>query len=337
MRLNGWIRRSRREFPVKPKNNPRQTTPNAIHRHSAPCHPDCDMTLIINGEAIEAGILDDEFSRIKAHFESLGRVSCCERDPEFRGMARDNIIGRVLIMQEAEHQGLEVAEEEVGRAFARMVDEHGGAKEHLLLDAGLSLDEEAVFLEDLRLNLRLEKMLAEISGDPADPGDAELRRVYAENVDLFKSAEEVRASHIFKSSQPVERAREIYDELRDVRRRAVAGEDFDELAKEFSDKPEDEIDLGFFKWGELMDEFDSVCFSMDVGEVSPVIMSQWGYHLAKLTGRKPAEAPSFEDARGRVLELFRDEQKRKRIDTFVTGLKEKAEIEGAEDDDDDEN
>ena len=46
------------------------------------------MPLTINGELVDEGLLDAEFSQIKAHFEQQANVSCCERDDEFMGYAR---------------------------------------------------------------------------------------------------------------------------------------------------------------------------------------------------------------------------------------------------------
>ena len=57
--------------------------------------------LRVNGQLIEPGWIDQEFQSIKAEYERLGNVSCCERDDEFRGYARENIIAQVLISQEA--------------------------------------------------------------------------------------------------------------------------------------------------------------------------------------------------------------------------------------------
>ena len=60
------------------------------------------MPLVIDGLTIGDDVIDQEFSAIKAHYESLGSISCCERDDEFRGYAHDNITFRALLTQEAQ-------------------------------------------------------------------------------------------------------------------------------------------------------------------------------------------------------------------------------------------
>jgi len=283
------------------------------------------MALKINGETIDDEIIENESYQIKSYYESLGSVSCCEREAEFLAMAKDNIIGRVLLMQESGKRGKEIGDEEVDVAFQKLVDQHG-ATEHVLLEAGLTLNQEDVFREDLRANLRMESMLEEICGD-GSPDEEVLKKYYEDNNGVFQTEEEVRASHIFKSVQQVEKKDEIYEGLREIRKRALAGEDFLGLVREFSDKPEDESDLGFFKRGDLMEEFEVIAFSMEIGDISPVFLTQWGYHLAKLTERKPPEPRPYEEVRDEVEHLFLMESRKQSVDGFVAGLKKKAVIE----------
>src|SRR5688572_33494960 len=87
------------------------------------------MALAINGERIDDAVLDGEFSGIKAYFESLGNVSCCERNDEFRGYARQNVIARVLLAQEAMRAHPPVPDAEVEEAIAKLKEEHGRSEE----------------------------------------------------------------------------------------------------------------------------------------------------------------------------------------------------------------
>lgn len=283
------------------------------------------MALTINGERVDDEVIEGQFSQIKAYYESLGKVSCCERDPEFRQTAKDQVAARVLILQEAERRGTEASEEMVQAQYEKLIEQEG-AKEHLLIQAGLTLDQEQVFLEDLRSNLRMEAMLVEACGEEEAVGDEVLKGYYEANLKHFMTPEEVRAAHIFKNPQPVERSEEIYQSLLAVRKRALAGEDFMELAREASDKPEEEVDLGFFKKGDLMDEFEALAFSMEPGEISPIFQTQWGYHLAKLTERKEQEPIPFEEVREQVEEQYLQEDRKRKVDAFVEDLKKDAVI-----------
>ena len=85
------------------------------------------MPLVVNGQTIDDTVIEQEFSAIKAHYESLGSISCCERDEEFRAYARENITFRALLTQEAQRTIPEPGEGEVSRAFEKLKEEHGGS------------------------------------------------------------------------------------------------------------------------------------------------------------------------------------------------------------------
>ncbi len=284
------------------------------------------MALVINGERIDDAVLDGEFSGIKAYFESLGNVSCCERNDEFRGYARENIVARVLLAQEALRAHPPVPDAEVDAAIAKLQEEHGG-EQRFYAAVGAAPDQLAAVRRDVELNLRVRTMLERSCSSAALPERSELLAYYEQHLDAYKTPEEVRASHILKSPVRGEQRAQVYEELRDVRRQLLAGADFDALAKQHSDKATDHIDLGFFKRGELAEEFELVAFSMEIGELSPVFLSPFGFHLVKLTERKPSLPKPFDEVADQVLEHFRQDRQQERTRQLVQELQAKAVIE----------
>src|SRR5688500_17052067 len=106
---------------------PRRPTPARIIDDGS----EYDMGLIINGERIDDAVVDGEFSGIKAYFESLGNVSCCERNDEFRGYARQNVVARVLLAQEALRSQPRVPDAEIEAALQKLYEENGGEERFL--------------------------------------------------------------------------------------------------------------------------------------------------------------------------------------------------------------
>ena len=181
-----------------------------------------------------------------------------------------------------------------------------------------------------RMEYRVRKLVERlVAGDP-EPGDGELRDYYEKHIERFKTAEEVRASHILKASRG-EKRHESYEELRGLRKRLQAGEAIEPLARAHSDKGDEHIDLGFFKRGELAEEFEIVAFSLDVGEVSPVFATPFGYHLIQLTDRKPATPRPFEEVREAVREQLLAERKQEKTRELVKQLEARATVEDMED------
>ena len=89
----------------------------------------------------------------------------------------------------------------------------------------------------------------------------------------------VKASHLLVSSE---------EEALKLREEILSGKDFAEIAAEVSICPSGANggDLGYFTKGEMVKEFDDAVFSMEVGETSMPVKTDFGYHLIKLTDKK---------------------------------------------------
>jgi parvulin-like peptidyl-prolyl isomerase len=283
------------------------------------------VALLINGQRIEDSILQSEFSEIKTYFERLGNVSCCERDEEFRGYAKQNIVARVLLAQEAKRRLPMTPETEIDAAVAKLIEQYGGEVQFYAA-TGASPSQMHLVRHDVEADMRVKRMVDELCAD-LQPADEELLKYYNENIERFKTEEEVRASHILKAPRRGEERAAAYESLRQARRELRNGADFETLAKKISDKADDHIDLNFFKRGELAEEFELVAFSMEIGEISPVFASPFGFHLIKVTDRKPATPKPFDTVRDEVRQQYIEVQRQERAKVFVEELKANAVIE----------
>jgi len=284
------------------------------------------MALIINGEQIDDEIIEAEFRHIKSHFERTLQVSCCERDPEFRGMAKDNLISRALLGQESRRRHPEVAEADVSARLTKLIDEAGGETQ-FYMNLGLPVKDEALVRDNVAGGVRLDKTLQEIYAPEPAPTEAELRACYEANLKYYLTDEEIQASHITKSLQGATSRQEIYQSMRDVRSQLLAGADFAKLAEEHRSGEQQQIDLGWFKRGEFMEEFETIAFSMGEGEISPVFTTQLGFHVCTVTGRRPAVARPFDEVQDDVKNRFLEEYRDKKFNAFLEELKATAKIE----------
>ena len=283
------------------------------------------MPLTINGEPVDEGLIDAEFSQIKAHYERQANISCCERDDEFLGYAKDNIISRILLSQKSQEVIEPPGDGEVTARLDKLKEEYG-SEEEFYFNIGISPGEEDQIRGDIANSIQIDSLVARIVGELPSPSAKKLRQHYDENINDFMTPEEVRALHIFKSLNKSEKRETLFAELREVRASARNGEDFMELVREHSEKPEEEADLGWYKRGELMDEFELITFSMEVNEISPVFATQWGMHLAKLTDRRTPEPIPFESVKDEIAERINAEGKDAKLNDYVAKLKEDAEI-----------
>ena len=289
------------------------------------------MALRINETLVTDEELYQEMDQLKNAARQRGEnVNCCERDDECMGYAKENMIARSLLMQEADRRGVIVKQGEVDKEFDRIVEEAGG-KEHFYINYSTSEEEEPKFRESIGVNIRLQRVLEAAVGEKAEPTDAEVEAHYKEHIDRYMTAEAIRVSHILKNLDHGADPRAAYADLMDLRKRIKAGEDFAELADAHSDRPGDGGDLGFFSRGELVEEFEAVVFSMDEGELSPIFLSPFGYHLAKVTGRKDPEPRPLEEIREDVRNQLREERHQAKMRGFIDTLKGTAVVEEIED------
>jgi parvulin-like peptidyl-prolyl isomerase len=282
------------------------------------------MPLQVNGKPVHDDALFAEFSSIKSYFESLGNVSCCERDEEFRGYAKQNMIARMLLSEEAARKMPLPPDSEIDAAVEQMKQEQGEFQFAALV--ATSPGQLEGIRAEIAANLRVQRFLESLWADLPEPTDDDLKKYYDAHLPAFMSPEELRASHISKNPGRGETREAVYQELRDVRKQLLAGADFDELARIHSDKGKEQIDLGFFKRGELPEEFELVAFSMEIGELSPVFPSTYGLHIAKLTDRHPPTPKPFDQARDAVRQMLLEEHRKQKTQSLVDHLQSTAQI-----------
>jgi parvulin-like peptidyl-prolyl isomerase len=146
------------------------------------------------------------------------------------------------------------------------------------------------------------------ANDPVTEEDAQA--YYDENASYFNTPEQKTASHILVSDP--DHTPENLAKIEDILARVKAGEDFAELAKEFSDDGSAESggDLGSFgEVNNFVPEFSAAAWALqNVDDVSDVVETEFGYHIIKLTGITEAQSTPFEDLQADIVAWLEDQQ-----------------------------
>lgn len=136
--------------------------------------------------------------------------------------------------------------------------------------------------------------------------DEEVKQYFQDNKAQFEASQQRRAKHILfltDSDMTDEQVDEVKQLAESVREKAIKNpKNFDDLAKEFSKDTESAKnggDLGFFSRGMMVKEFDEVVFDMKVGDVSPLVKTQFGFHIINLTDIKGEEV-TFESVKAQI-------------------------------------
>jgi peptidyl-prolyl cis-trans isomerase D len=144
--------------------------------------------------------------------------------------------------------------------------------------------------------------------------DDELKKYYTDNLEKYSEPERRQASHILitypadADTQSKEKARAKAEE---VLAKLKGGEDFAELAREYSKDPgsaDKGGDLGFFGRGDMVPEFEAAAYALNVGEVSDLIETSFGYHLIKLAAVEGGESEPFASVRDKILSQLQYEK-----------------------------
>lgn len=163
-----------------------------------------------------------------------------------------------------------------------------------------------------QVRLAVERVLSDAQLEKLDaaaaPADADVARfardLYRENPERFRMPEQTKASHILVPRGAEGRGRERAEALRE---QLKAGASFEKLAREQSADAASAAkggDLGWFAAGTMVPEFEQAVAALkNPGDLSEVVETRFGFHIARLDGRRPAGVRSFDEVRE---ELERD-------------------------------
>ena len=133
--------------------------------------------------------------------------------------------------------------------------------------------------------------------------EQDVRRQYEDNIDQYSTPEQVRASHILLKTEGKDEAA-VRKQGEEILAKAKApGADFAKLAAQYTEEEggkEKSGDLDFFGKGRMVPEFEKVAFALEPGQISDLVKSQFGFHVIKVTDKRPASTRSFEEVRAQI-------------------------------------
>jgi peptidyl-prolyl cis-trans isomerase C len=282
----------------------------------------------VNGQ----DVTKDDFERMIKTLEArAGQQIPPDRRDEILRSSLDQLIVYTLLSQESKARGIKVEDTEIDAKMQELRKQFPTqeAFDKALKDRGMTADS---LRKDARVDLSVTKLMdAEVSTVPG-PSDADARDFYAKNPDRFKEEESVRASHILIRVDPKADAAtraKAKATIDSVLKKAKAGEDFGKLAQEYSQdgSAAQGGDLGFFPRGQMVPEFSAAAFALKPGQISDVVTTQFGYHIIKMTERKPGRVVPFEEALPQIKQFLEGQKKQEHADAFIAGLKKKSRIE----------
>ncbi len=112
------------------------------------------------------------------------------------------------------------------------------------------------------------------------------------------------------------------DKITRIREEIVGGASFDSLARKYSDDPSSGAkggDLGFFERRQMVKPFDEAVFDLEIGELSDIVKSRFGYHIIQLV--EVMEYPTYEEELEKIRDMYRKARYDYDYDRYIESLK----------------
>ena len=290
-----------------------------------------DAVARVNGELVGRdefeGVVESNIARYEAQ---SGESFNAQQRPQLERQVLDGLITRTILEQEAEQLDISVGDERFSETLdqfkQQFPDEQGY---QTALDQQGFTEEE--FETELRRQMVIEELIRSQVYDQVAVSEQEMRTFYDDNPQYFQQDDQVAARHIIFTTEGVEESERaaLQEELEEIRQEIEDGADFGEMAREHSQGPSapNGGDLGTFGRGQMVPEFEQAAFELEVGELSQVIETQFGYHILQVTERVPAQTQSYEEAEERIRQFLTEEERNQGAQEYVADLRQESEVE----------
>ncbi len=290
------------------------------------------MALVVNGEKIEDTAIQQEVERLRPEYEkAFADMDIQERETQLLDWSKDNIIERILLRQEAKQNTSNIAESEVELVLVKLKEQYASEQSAGRLTAELYddfyADNEGKLREAVEVYLALEKKIKDLYKDLPKPSNAEIRQYYKENKENFRSAEQVRVAHIVKYVNWQTSEASAYEQIREAQNELRKGVPFEAVVEKYTDCTDAGGDIGYIARGEMAEEFEDMVFNLDMGQVSDIFRTRFGFHIAKVYDRTKEAVSSLEEAREQICEELKEQSQEKAVEQFIDQLRSTAQIE----------
>lgn len=285
------------------------------------------MTLYVNGQAVEAGRVEQEIERMRPAYErAFADQPAEQRQQQLAEWARENVIEAVLFAQAARREFPAIAEADIEALLAQLIEQEGqDGIVHQRLSAGAA--ERQKLHQEAAEQLRTERLMQKITAGISAPKDKDIRRYYQQHIERFSVPEMIRAAHIVKHPSPDNEPQQQKAQMEAILQQIRDGADFAAIAGEHSACPERGGDLGYFARGQMVQAFEDVVFALDCGQVSDVFATEFGWHIAKVLDKKPAAPCPLEQVRQVIVKELTAQARDKALEQFLDAQRQAAVIE----------
>ena len=288
---------------------------------------------VVNDEIIFLSELE-EYG--KPYFEEIRKKTPPGETQEKLTRARRDVLNQLvenkLLDQEIKKRKVEVSDKDIDAAVEDILKQNRITLNEMkmaLAKDGMTL---TTYRERLRDNIGRMRLISREIKSKIVIHDEDIRRVYRERIQEYMIPLEVQLQQIFfaapRDAAP-EKVAAIEKQAGEVRKQAEEGGDFSELARKFSQSPEAKEggNLGFFKSKELSPELEEASFSLEPGEISPLVRTSEGFHILRVMERRGGKPKPYAEVQDKIREEMMQAESEKKFQEWMKSLKSKAYVE----------
>jgi len=306
-----------------------------IYAHSGHKHDDLSIKLPkvvakVNDQDISGDVIFRELKKAAAQYKKRGMPLTSDQEKAAAKSLIEDEIGRTLLVIKAKEIGIKVSKKMLSDSLESVKAKFKSEAifEHRLSEQGMTINQ---YKQELEIDLFMDQLIKKEIEPKIKISEENVRTYYEKNKSRFKSPEKVRASVIllkFEPSKGKAGAKAVIKKFESILDQINNGSDFSALAKRHS---QDSLaskggDLGYFTRKQMLPAFSTRAFKMKVGEVSDIFKTGHGFHVIKVTDKKPGRVSPFETEKPKIEKFLTNKKVSQATRDYIEALKKKSKI-----------
>jgi len=287
---------------------------------------------VVNGNPIEREAYQQQIEAQLQQAQMQGMQIGEQERQMLEDQILEQLINRELMLQRAEELGIVPSDQDVRQEMDQLRGQFPDQDsfDNALVQQNLT---EQDLVDDIRQQLVLQALFEDEIAREITLQEEDVRDFYERNPELFQTQHEVRVSHILLQAAPDDPLlhEATREEIAELHRRLVEDDaNFAELARKYSEEAisyQEGGDLGFFGRGQMVPAFEEAAFDLEVGEISDVVETQFGFHIIHKTDERQAGTLEFDEVRGLIEGFLAEEHEQQAVELYIDELRRDAEIE----------
>ena len=290
------------------------------------------VVIDVDGSKLTQGQVETEIKRIMS---AMKKQMPADRLQQAKENARKQVLSdftaKTLLANEVKRLNISASDAEVKEAEEQVKNDlpKGMTIEDLMQKNKITKEQ---MQEDLRFRIKISKLVMMQMSGKSKPTDKEINEFYQKNRDKFKMPKGVHVRHVLiakAAGDDDKMTAEKKAKAEDLRSQLLAGANFAEIAKKNSDCPSKETggDLGVFRRGEMVKQFEKAAFSQEVNAIGPVVETEFGFHIIQVLERHAPKALALDDRmKGNITAFLEQQKQQENFDAMVKKLRAKAKV-----------